>query len=234
MRNPSQNNNKQRAGESREYTIQRIKSAGQLWQIRCAERRSAVPPSGSVAEQTRFAQQRHQSVAALSISRRVTMQVKCLIICLGLGLLMLATPICEARRGRGRGRTKSRVQIGLPITGKYRDPESDQYYNNNNGAKILQASHFDLEYVLGHKIAFLCVAKGNPRPHITWYKDGAEIYQHLYMHVHEWRIGDDKVKSKIEIDPATQMDAGLYECTADNMYSIDRRSFKTDFSIAFD
>jgi len=60
------------------------------------------------------------------------MQVKCLIVCLALGLLMLATPICEARRGRGRGRTKSRVQIGLPITGKYRDPESDQYYNNNN------------------------------------------------------------------------------------------------------
>ncbi|EDW70893.1 immunoglobulin domain-containing protein oig-4 [Drosophila virilis] len=164
------------------------------------------------------------------------MQVKCLLICigLGLGLLMLTAPFTEARRGRGRGRTKSRVQIGLPITGKYRDPESDQYYNNNNGAKILQASHFDLEYVLGHKIAFLCVAKGNPRPHITWYKDGAEIYQHLYMHVHEWTIGDDRVKSKIEIDPATQMDAGLYECTADNMYSIDRRSFKTDFSIAFD
>lgn len=52
--------------------------------------------------------------------------------------------------------------------------------------------------------------------------------------MHEWRIGEDKVKSKIEIDPATQMDAGVYECTADNMYSIDRRSFKTDFSIAFD
>lgn len=52
--------------------------------------------------------------------------------------------------------------------------------------------------------------------------------------MHEWRIGEDRVKSKIEIDPATQMDAGVYECTADNMYSIDRRSFKTDFSIAFD
>lgn len=36
------------------------------------------------------------------------------------------------RRGRGRGKTRSRVQIGLPITGKYRDPESDQYYNNHN------------------------------------------------------------------------------------------------------
>lgn len=56
----------------------------------------------------------------------------------------------------------------------------------------------------------------------------------LLQQIHEWPIGNDRVKSKIEIDPATQMDAGVYECTADNMYSIDRRSFKTDFSIAFD
>lgn len=140
----------------------------------------------------------------------------------------------ETRRARTRSRTKSKFQIGLPITGKYRDPESDLYYNNKNGAKILMASHFDYEYVLGHKIAFICLASGNPRPHITWYKDGSEIFSHHYLNIHEWRIGTEKVKSKLEIDPATQMDAGLYECTADNMYSIDRRSFKTDFSIAFD
>ena len=149
-------------------------------------------------------------------------------------VLLLNSQETLARRGRARGKSRSRVQIGLPITGKYRDPESDQYYNNHNGAKILLSSHFDLEYVLGHKIVFLCVARGNPRPHITWFKDGAEIYNHLYLHVHEWQEGPDQVKSKLEIDPATQMDAGVYECTADNMYSIDRRSFKTDFSIAFD
>ncbi|XP_066581066.1 palladin-like [Prorops nasuta] len=151
-----------------------------------------------------------------------------------LTMLLLNCQETLARRGRARGRSKSRVQIGLPITGKYRDPESDQYYNNHNGAKILLASHFDFEYVLGHKIAFLCVARGSPRPHITWFKDGSEIYTHLYLHVHEWQVEPDTVKSKLEIDPATQMDAGVYECTADNMYSIDRRSFKTDFSIAFD
>ncbi|KAL2741911.1 receptor-type tyrosine-protein phosphatase S-like isoform X3 [Vespula maculifrons] len=151
-----------------------------------------------------------------------------------LTILLLNSRESFGRRGRARARSKSRVQIGLPITGKYRDTESDQYYNNDNGAKILLASHFDLEYVLGHKIAFLCVARGTPRPHITWFKDGTEIYSHLYLHVHEWQVGPDKVKSKLEIDPATQMDAGIYECTADNMYSIDRRSFKTDFSIAFD
>lgn len=49
-----------------------------------------------------------------------------------LSVLLLNCRETFGRRGRTRGRNKSRVQIGLPITGKYRDPESDQYYNNNN------------------------------------------------------------------------------------------------------
>jgi hypothetical protein len=56
----------------------------------------------------------------------------------------------------------------------------------------------------------------------------------LQLQIHEWKIKPDKVKSKLEIDPAAQMDAGLYECCADNKYAVDRRSFKTDFSITFD
>lgn len=60
------------------------------------------------------------------------MQMMCLYCLLCYSLMPIGV---WGRRGRGRGRTKSRVQIGLPITGKYRDPESDQYYNNNNVCK---------------------------------------------------------------------------------------------------
>lgn len=51
------------------------------------------------------------------------------------------------------------------------------------GAKITKSSHFNYQYVLGHKIAFLCVAKGIPLPQITWFKDGVELYAHRYMQV---------------------------------------------------
>lgn len=49
-----------------------------------------------------------------------------------LTMLLLNSRESFGRRGRSRARSKSRVQIGLPITGKYRDTESDQYYNNDN------------------------------------------------------------------------------------------------------
>ena len=51
------------------------------------------------------------------------------------------------------------------------------------GAKITKASHFDYEYQLGHKIVFICVARGKPRPHLVWFKDGRELYDHHYLHV---------------------------------------------------
>lgn len=69
------------------------------------------------------------------------MYLKVVLLCIC--ILILTSPVTEGRRGRGRGRTKSRVQIGLPITGKYRDPESDQYYNNNNVIKILDIKKFE-------------------------------------------------------------------------------------------
>ena len=39
-------------------------------------------------------------------------------------------------------------------------------------------------YHLGRKISFVCVAKGHPRPNITWMKDGLELDAYAgYEHV---------------------------------------------------
>lgn len=104
-----------------------------------------------------------------------------------------------------------------------------EYYNNTNGAEIVKSSYFDHEYELGDKISLLCVAKGDPMPRLNWYKDGTELVPHQFSRIVEWKINATFIKSKLEIDPARQLDAGTYECHANNKYSIDRRTFKADF-----
>lgn len=49
--------------------------------------------------------------------------------------------------------------------------------------------------------------------------------------VHEYKVGKDQIKSKMEIDPAVQKDSGYYECQADNQYAIDKRGFRTDYTL---
>jgi len=88
-------------------------------------------------------------------------------------------------------------------------------------------------YQLGRKISFVCVAKGHPRPTITWMKDGLELDAYAgYAHqISEWRLGKNKLKSKMEIDPAMPKDAGYYECQSDNKFSIDRRGFIAKYEL---
>ncbi|XP_031345590.1 immunoglobulin domain-containing protein oig-4-like [Photinus pyralis] len=136
---------------------------------------------------------------------------------------------CAGGRGRGGGkRGYNRLHSRMPIMIQHRNSNSD-YYEHKDGARIVQASHFEQDYMLGRKISFFCMAQGLPRPEITWFKDGVELYYHKFFQVHEWPVGNDTMKSKMEIDPTTQQDAGYYECQANNQYSIDIRGFRTDY-----
>jgi hypothetical protein len=49
--------------------------------------------------------------------------------------------------------------------------------------------------------------------------------------ISEWRLGRNKLKSKMEIDPAMPKDAGYYECQSDNKFSIDRRGFIAKYEL---
>jgi len=147
-------------------------------------------------------------------------------------IMVLVAEVTEAQKRRGGGgRRRGGRKKGLKV---WKSKESQAYYDNENGAKIIDWSHFESEYTLGRKIVFQCSAEGTPRPHITWFKNGIELYSHAFFMTHEWDMGEIGKKSKMEIDPATHMDAGYYECMADNQYAVDVKGFSTDFSLEFE
>ncbi|KAK4313284.1 hypothetical protein Pmani_015341 [Petrolisthes manimaculis] len=148
-------------------------------------------------------------------------------------VLLASLDLTEGKRAKGRGKKGRKYGSRSSIT-KYKSEASAAYYNHNGGAKITTWSHFESEYVLGRKIVFMCKAMGSPRPVITWFKDGIELYAHSFFQVHEWKEGDGDIKSKMEIDPATQMDAGYYECQADNKYAVDVKGFSADYLLQFE
>ncbi|KAH7958233.1 hypothetical protein HPB49_000122 [Dermacentor silvarum] len=123
--------------------------------------------------------------------------------------------LSEAQGAKGRGGKRGRGRMRSSGSARYifyTHPKRKEYYDNPNGAQIEKASHFDYEFFLGHKIVFICVARGS------------------ILQISEWQLEGDRIKSKLEIDPARQMDSGNYECQADNKYAIDSRTFKADFS----
>ncbi|KAG7171353.1 immunoglobulin domain-containing protein oig-4-like [Homarus americanus] len=148
-------------------------------------------------------------------------------------VLVVSVGVTEGKRGKGRGKKGRKNMSNRGSITKFKSEDSRAYYNHNGGAKITIWSHFESEYVLGRKIVFMCKAEGEPRPVITWFKDGIELYAHSFFQVHEWKEGKVSIKSKMEIDPATQMDAGYYECQADNKYAVDVKGFSADYSIEF-
>lgn len=151
-----------------------------------------------------------------------------LVLILSLSVPSLSQRVSGKLAGRGRGNKIWHTGSHHPSI-QQRTQTAVNYYDNKDGAKIVKASHFEFDYMLGRKITFFCEATGIPIPEVNWFKDGAELYQHRFFQVHEWTEGNDTIKSKMEIDPTTQKDAGYYECQANNIYAIDRRGFRTDY-----
>merc|ERR1711997_326604 len=113
-----------------------------------------------------------------------------------------------------------------------RDNASIHFYSRSRGARIIKSSHFRKMFHLGRKISLVCVAWGKPRPHITWLKDGIELNSFSeHEHVFEWKIGSAKLKSKVEIDPAMQRDAGYYECQAYNKHAVETKGFLAKYEV---
>lgn len=140
-------------------------------------------------------------------------------------LLIEQIYLIEAARSGKMRRRKMRKDQML----RFLHSMKKEYYNNTNGAEIVKSSYFDNAFELGDKVAFLCIARGNPLPRVSWFKDGQEFVGHEFSRIAEYATKDGLIKSKLEIDPTRQLDAGTYECHANNIYSVDRRQFKADF-----
>lgn len=179
-------------------------------------------PSGSTLGETKCIRRPEGLVAKNWVSVLVVLLVCWLLIS---DLLENQTEAFRSGKMRRRKMRKENSARFLFIQNSKRK----EYYNNTNGAEIVKSSYFDHEYELGDKILLLCVAKGDPVPRVSWFKDGNELVQHQFSRVVERRINSTYIKSKLEIDPARQLDAGTYECHANNKYSVDRRTFKADF-----
>ncbi|CAD6194006.1 unnamed protein product [Caenorhabditis auriculariae] len=85
-------------------------------------------------------------------------------------------------------------------------------------------------YRLGYKLLIICKARGDPRPTIKWYKEGSEIQSKPSIHYYEKPIDTDATWSKLEIDPATMGDQGVYACVANNQHGVMAKNFKAEYT----
>ncbi|KAK0393108.1 hypothetical protein QR680_000057 [Steinernema hermaphroditum] len=101
---------------------------------------------------------------------------------------------------------------------------------DNRSAHIVTGSHFSQIFRLGYKLVLICTAEGDPRPMIKWYKEGAEMHPKNNVHYYEKPIGELKLWSKLEVDPATMGDQGVYACVANNQHGVMAKNFKAEYT----
>lgn len=121
--------------------------------------------------------------------------------------------LCEARGGRGgKGNRKTNLQFAQVAEFSLIQSTAQ----DNRSAHIVMGSHFSQVFKLGFKLSIICRAKGEPRPSIKWFKEGAELQPKTNTHYYEKPIGRDEIWSKLEIDPSNMGDQGIYTCVANN------------------
>ncbi|KAI1721966.1 immunoglobulin i-set domain-containing protein [Ditylenchus destructor] len=134
----------------------------------------------------------------------------------------------DARGGRrgGKGKGKSNLQFAQVAEFSLIHRE----LADNRSAHIVTGSHFSQIFRLGFKLIIICRAKGDPRPMIKWFKEGAEMQPKTNVHYYQKPISTDEIWSKLEIDPATMGDQGVYACVANNQHGVMAKNFKAEYT----
>ncbi|CAJ0963347.1 unnamed protein product, partial [Mesorhabditis belari] len=141
-----------------------------------------------------------------------------------LAAMIVGTGGKGGRRG-AKGKSKSNLQFAQIAEFSL---ISNQLADNRS-AQIITGSHFNQSFRLGYKQVLICKAAGEPRPSIKWYKEGAEIHLKPNIHFYEKFLSENITWSKLEIDPATMGDQGIYTCVANNKYGVMSKNFKADY-----
>ncbi|KAI6215787.1 hypothetical protein M3Y94_00425800 [Aphelenchoides besseyi] len=136
--------------------------------------------------------------------------------------------LVESRGGRrgGKGKGKSNLQFAQVAEFSL----IQERLTDNRSAHIITGSHFSQIFRLGYKLVLICRARGEPRPMIKWFKEGSELPPKANTHYYEQPIGKDEIWSKLEIDPATMNDQGIYACVANNQHGVMAKNFKAEYT----
>ncbi|CDW53190.1 I-set domain containing protein [Trichuris trichiura] len=142
--------------------------------------------------------------------------------------IFLATSSFDQTTKTPDHRVRGPVKNVLPFANVAEHSLLNQGSDQEDGVRIVKASHFSQSCRLGGKLNILCSAVGQPRPTITWYKDGAELVLKNNIHLQEIHESDSRQTSRIEIDPATLGDQGTYTCVAHNENDSVVKNFKSE------
>ncbi|VDM13638.1 unnamed protein product [Wuchereria bancrofti] len=143
-------------------------------------------------------------------------------------MFIIFVGIMEARGGRRAGKSKGKSNLQFAQVAEFSLVHTQ--LADSKSAHIVTGSHFSQTFRLGYKLVLICKAKGTPRPTIKWYKEGAEMLPKKNTHHYEKLLDEDMLWSKLEIDPATMGDQGIYACVANNEHGVMAKNFKAEYT----